>query len=141
MLGAVAQDRGDLRLTVVAAREQHRVGRILDAGVFAPQQVGGGLAARAQQPVPIGGAHVLGAHDRGQRVLIGLRQRRRAQRDLVGLEFAFFRLLQPHGLLQQRPDPVGERFGGGGISPRVPFHRRKEFTRMRHALQYYTCCQ
>ena len=37
--------------------------------------------------------------------------------------------------------PSESGFGCGGISPRVPFHRREEFLGVRHALQYYTCCQ
>ena len=138
MLGAVAQDRGDL---VVVAGQQDRVGRVLYAGVFAPQHVGGGLAASVQQPVAVRSAEVLGAHDRGQRILICLRQRGRAQLDLVGFEFGSTRILEAHSLLQQSPDPIGKRFGRSGISPRVPFHRRKEFLEVRHALQYYICCQ
>ena len=77
---AVPQDRGDL---VVVAGQQHRVGCVLDAGVLAAQQVEGGLAACAQQPGTVVDAAVLGADDRGQRVAVGGRQRRRSQLDLV----------------------------------------------------------
>lgn len=59
VVGAVVQDVGDGVLPVGAAGQQHRVGRILDTGVFAPQQVWGGLAAGVQQPVAIGGAEIL----------------------------------------------------------------------------------
>src|SRR5262249_42172134 len=65
VLGAVAEDRGD---GVVVSGQQYRVGRILDAGVLAPQHVWGGLAAGAQQPVAVRGAEVLRADDAGQRV-------------------------------------------------------------------------
>ena len=58
---AVPQDRGDL---VFVAGQQHRVGRVLDAGVLAAQQVQRGLAACAQQPGAVVDAAVLGADDR-----------------------------------------------------------------------------
>ncbi len=125
MLGAVAQDRGHGVLTVGAAGQQDRVGRILAPGVLATQQVGGGLAAGMQQPIAVGGAAVFGADDPGQRVQIRLRQRRRAQLHPVGVELDLVRFLQAHGLLQQRADPVGKGLGRGGISPRVPFHGRE----------------
>ncbi len=44
-LGAVGEDRGDL---VVIAGQQNRVGCVLNAGVLAPQQIQGGLAACAK---------------------------------------------------------------------------------------------
>ena len=79
---AAAQDLGDL---VLVAGQQHRVGRVLDSGVLAAQQVERGLAAGAQQPGAVVGAAVLGADDGGQRVAVGGRQCRRPQLDLVGL--------------------------------------------------------
>jgi hypothetical protein len=51
------------------------------------------------------------------------------------------RIFKSHNLLQQGTDSVGKWLGGGGIPPRVPFHWREVFLKMRHALQYYTCCQ
>ena len=75
---------GDL---VVVAGQQHRVGRVLDSGVLAAQQVEGGLAARAQQPARSSTPQCSAPTIVGQRVAVGGRQRRRPQPDLVGLEF------------------------------------------------------
>ena len=138
MVGAVTED---LQNGVVIAGQQHRVRRILDAAVFAAQHVGSGLAAGAQQPVPVGGAEVFGADDLGETVLVGLRQGARAQLHLIGLQLGLIRIFKAHNLLQQAADSIGERLGRGGIPPRVPFHWRKEFLEVRHALQYYTWCQ
>ncbi len=77
---------------VGAAGQQHRVGRILDTGVFAPQQVWGGLAAGVQQPVAIGGAEILGADDARQRIVVCPRQGGRAQLHLRGVEFGLLRV-------------------------------------------------
>ena len=86
MLRAVPQDRGDL---VVSAGQQHRVGRILRAGVLAPQQVQRGLAAGTQQPIVVVDAAVVRADDGGQRLAVVVRQLRRTQPDLIGFEFGF----------------------------------------------------
>ncbi len=75
MLGAIPQDRGNVPIVTVVAGQQHGVGRILDPGILAAQQVDGGLAARTQQTIVIGGAAVLGADDFGQRIVIRWGQR------------------------------------------------------------------
>ena len=75
-LRAEAQDLGDL---VFVAGQQHRVGRVLDTGILASQQVKGGLAAGTQQPGAVVDDAVLGADDRGEGVAVGRRQRRRPQ--------------------------------------------------------------
>ncbi len=68
-LPAQPQDRGDL---VFVAGQQHRVGRVLDSGVPASQQVKGGLAAGAEQPGVVVDAAVVCADDVGQRVAVGV---------------------------------------------------------------------
>ena len=74
VVGAEPEHRGDLVLT---ARNQHRVGRVLDAEVPAPQQVQCGFAACPQQPGVVVDGDVLRADDRGQPVAVGRRQGRR----------------------------------------------------------------
>ena len=135
VLGAVAQDRGD---GVVVAGQQHGVGRVLDAGVLAPQQVEGGLAAGAQQPIAVGGAAVLGADDPGQRVLIRLGQRRRAQLHLVGIEFGLAGSSTPTACLSNDRIPSESGFAAAG-SPHA-FHfiggRRSSACVMRYSITH-----
>lgn len=71
-----------------------------------------------QQPVAVGGAAELGAHDLGQRVLIRLGQGARAQPHLVGFEFGLGRVFQAYNLLQQSPDALGRWLGRGRIPTR-----------------------
>lgn len=85
------QDVGDGVLPVGAAGQQHRVGRILDTGVFAPQQVWGGLAAGVQQPVAIGGAEILVPTMRAS-ASWSAPTGRTAQLHLRGVEFGLLRV-------------------------------------------------
>ena len=68
-LPAQSQNRGDL---LVVAGQQHRVGCVLHSGVPASQQVKGGLAAGAEQPIPVVDAAVVSADDVGQCVAVGV---------------------------------------------------------------------
>ena len=139
LFGKVPQNRGPRRRT---GAFRPRLDVLEDrcvptAGYLDPTfgAAGAGLVTTPISAINSGGQHL------GQRVLIRLGESRRAQLHLVGLEFGLLRILQTNGLLQQRPYSVGKRLGRRRISPRVPFHRRKEFLKMSHALQYYICCQ
>ncbi len=128
------------RPPVGAAGQQHRVGRILDTGVFAPQQVWGGLAAGVQQPVAIGGAEILVPTMRASASWSAPTGRTGAA-------------APARGRVRAAPSPLGPQPASATTGrhqkvawprrdlPRVPFHRWKEFLAVSHALQYYTCCQ
>ncbi len=83
-LRAYPQDRGDV---VLRAGQQHGVGRVLNPGVPASQQVERRFAACAQQPGVVVDSAVFGADDAGQRIRVGGRQCRRSQLDLSWLQF------------------------------------------------------
>jgi hypothetical protein len=84
VLRAVPQNRGNV---VLGARQQHRVGCLLHSGLFAAQQIQGGLTAGVQQSVTVADPAVVRPHDGGQRLAVVVRQLRRAQRYLIGVEF------------------------------------------------------
>ena len=62
VLGAAPQDCGDL---VLATRQEHRVGRVLDTGILAAQQVQRRLAAGAEQSALVVDTVVVGSDDLG----------------------------------------------------------------------------
>jgi len=99
-------------------------GRILSSGVLAAQQIHRGLAAGMQQAIPVVGAAMVRADDRGQRLAVLGRQLRRPQLHLVGVEVSFGRPGHTQSLGQQRADALRERLGVVGITPGIPLHRR-----------------
>jgi hypothetical protein len=135
----MAQDRRDL---VVVGGKEHRIRRVLFAGILAAQQVWRGLAAGSQQSAVVVGDAVRDADDVDQRLRVGGRQRRRPQTHLIRIQLGRGRAANPEGLLEQRPDAVREGLGRRGIAPGIPLHRGLQLVvGSNHALQYYRCCQ
>ena len=99
VLRAISENRGHI---FFIAGQQHRVGRILYAGVLAAQQIQRGLTARTQQPGSVVDAAVRGPHDLRQPLAIGARQRRRPQPDLLGFEVGSARVVDAERLREQR---------------------------------------
>jgi hypothetical protein len=136
MLRAVPQYRGNL---IISAGQQHRVGSILHTGVFAPQQIEGGLAAGVQQSVPVIDPAVAWAHDGAQRFAVGVGQLGWMQRHLIGFKLGRRGVRHAQDLLQQRADALRKGSGFAWIAPGIPLHRGEQL--IGHALQYYICCQ